>query len=67
MPTTINLPFRKDIPLAEQCGHGKAWSEACRLCEIVSLTESLGWMEKAVLRDRARLERLQRELKDGYT
>jgi hypothetical protein len=67
MTTTIDLPIRRDIPLSEQCGHGKAWKETCRLCEIVSLEESLRWMRPQVLRDTARLDRLRREIADGYT
>ena len=53
-----NLPFRRDVPLADQCGHGKLWTEDCIECEIVSLEDSLPRLEKAVSRDRARLERL---------
>jgi hypothetical protein len=53
-----NLPFRLDVPLADQCSHGKLWTEDCIECEIVSLEESLPRMEKTVKRDRARLDRL---------
>jgi hypothetical protein len=55
---SINLPFRLDVPLADQCGHGKLWTEDCIECEILSLEDSLPRMEKTVKRDRARLERL---------
>jgi hypothetical protein len=55
---SINLPFRLDVPLADQCSHGKLWTEDCIECEIVSLEDSLPRMEKTVKRDRARLERL---------
>lgn len=58
MSKTINLPIRRDVPLADQCSHGKLWTEDCIECEIVSLEDSLPRMEKAVKRDRARLERL---------
>lgn len=55
---SINLPFRIDVPLADQCSHGKLWTEDCIECEIVSLEDSLPRMEKTVTRDRARLGRL---------
>lgn len=55
---SIELPLNQDIPLADQCGHGKRWTETCSLCEIVSLRDSLAWMEPMVKRDRARLEKL---------
>jgi hypothetical protein len=64
MSRTVNLPFRRDVPLSDQCSHGKLWTEPCRECRIVSLTESLGWMEKQVKRDRAELDQLLRD-RDG--
>lgn len=67
MPTTADIPLRLDIKLSDQCSHGKAWKEDCRLCEVVSLEASLEWMEKQVMRDRARFERLRKEIADGYT
>lgn len=59
MSASINLPIRRDVPLSEQCSHGKTWDEFCRDCRIVSLQESLKWMEPQVRRDRAELEQLQ--------
>ena len=58
MSRTINLPIRSDVPLSEQCSHGKRWSEVCNECRVVSLRESLGWMEPQVQRDRAELKKL---------
>ena len=60
--TTIDLPIRREVPLSDQCGHGKTYDEFCRECRIVSLQDSLKWMEPQVRRDRAELERLQRGL-----
>ncbi len=45
-----------DFP--DQCSHGKLWTEVCIDCRIVSLTESLKWMEPQVQRDRAELGEL---------
>lgn len=61
MSKTINLPFRQDVPLRDQCSHGKLWTQDCKECEIVSLTEWLEKMEPRIKRDRARLDRLLQE------
>lgn len=50
------MKVRFDIPLHEQCGHGKLWTEFCRECRIAALQESLKWMEPRVKRDQAELE-----------
>ena len=59
--TSISLPIRNDIPLADQCSHGKTWKEPCIDCEIVSMTEWLRTMEPRIQRDRATLDRLLAE------
>ena len=59
--TSISLPIRNDIPLADQCSHGKTWNEPCIDCEIVSMTEWLRTMEPRIQRDRATLDRLLAE------
>ena len=64
---TINLPFRHDVPLRDQCGHGKLWTEDCRLCEVATLSEWVEEMEPRLKRERARLDRLRKEIADGYT
>lgn len=56
--TSINLPIRRDVPLQDQCGHGKLWKEPCAECEIVWLTNSLERDEPRVARDRAKLNQL---------
>lgn len=58
MSKSINLPLRSDVPLSDQCSHGKTWDEFCRDCRIVWLQESLRTMEPQVKRDRAELEHL---------
>lgn len=55
---TIELPIRSDVPLTEQCSHGKTWDDFCRSCRIVTLQESLKWMEQQVRRDKAELAKL---------
>lgn len=61
MSKSINLPFRHDVPLSDQCSHGKTWDEVCSDCRIVWLRECLRTMEPQVRRDRAELELLLRE------
>jgi hypothetical protein len=58
MSKTVNLQFNLGVPLADQCSHGKRWAEYCRECRLVSLRESLDWMERQVMRDRAEYEQL---------
>lgn len=68
MSDSIELRLRRDVPLRDQCGHGKLWAEDCTECEIVSLTDYLygsGNMIKRIERDKARLERLLRERDKG--
>ena len=61
MKTTIDLPIRRDVPLADQCGHGKRWTETCPDCEIAWLEAMLPDAERRVQRDRARLNQLLAE------
>lgn len=59
------MPIRFDVPLRDQCSHGKLWTEDCKECEIVSLSEWVEKMEPRLKRDRARLDRLRKELWDS--
>lgn len=47
-------------PSPQKCSHGVPLKPGyrCDECRIVSLTESLRWMEKQVKSDRAELDRL---------
>lgn len=62
--TAVELPFHFGAPLGDQCSHGKLWTEVCHACRIIFLKDSLGRMEKQVMRDRAELERLESEVTD---
>lgn len=62
MSTTINLPLRRDVPLSDQCSHGKTWDEFCARCRVVSLEESIKWMEPQLRRDKAELADLLEQL-----
>lgn len=58
MSKSIELKIRSDVPRDAQCSHGKLWTEPCQDCRVVSLSESLAWMEPQVQRNRAELEAL---------
>lgn len=59
----IDLPIRRYVPLRDQCSHGKLWTEPCRDCRIVSLTDWLSHMEPRIKRERAELDALLKEQK----
>lgn len=58
---TAELPLRRDVPLHDQCGHGKLWTEFCRGCRIVWLQDGLEDRERQLARDKAELARLLQE------
>jgi hypothetical protein len=59
---SINLPFRTDIPLSDQCSHGKAWTEYCVECDVVNLGTDIDFMERQLKRTKARLADIHRSL-----
>lgn len=46
----------------ERCSHGIAYSCPCEYCELISLKESLQWMERKVIQDNARVRMLENRL-----
>ena len=46
----------------ESCSHGILYSHPCEYCELLSLKDSLQWMERKVVQDNARVKILEERL-----